>query len=369
MKTEEKTGGVTPFREPVLTAEAYLLCTPAGRVRYASTTLRQMVEEDLTGRNLNDFVEDVTAARLIAETLSGSSFDFRCQIREQAFTCRAQPWEDGEGIQILLFPVNPTGKKTDSTGVARFMAREIDRELSVLLPALQMLEESGGQAEPAAMARLHLYRLLRMSRNVEELALAESGDLQLYRTHTDLKELTQQVLAAAKPCCDACGILLHSRLPETPVLCWADADRVRSMLTHLLTNAIAAQRNGGAVSVTLQLREDDHVALTVTDRGSGLEGNLFPQMCSVTQRKDLLQCSGVGLGLELTRIYTEAHEGKLMLMSGEGGGLSVRITLPLGTEQAPDELRTWRAAYGAGIDPLLVELSPVAPRELYYRKK
>ena len=59
----------------------------------------------------------------------------------------------------------------------------------------------------------------------------------------------------------------------------------------------------------------------------------------------------------------------MMLMSGEEGGLAVRITLPRGEEQAPDEMHAWRASYGAGIDPLLVELSPVAPRELYYRKK
>lgn len=367
MKNQQQ-GGLMPFREHVLTAEAYLLCTPAGRVRYASATLKQMVEEDLTGRNLNDFVEDATAARLIAGTLAGDSCDFGCTIGGQVFTCRAQPWEDGEGIQILLFPVNPTGKKTDSAGVARFMAREIDRELSVLLPAVQLLEESGGQAEPAAIARLHLYRLLRMSRNVEEMALAESGDLHLYRSQIDLVQLLQEILAQTQPCCDACGILLHSRLPEEPVLCWVDEQRVRSMVTHLLTNAIAAQRDGGAVSLTLQVRENGDMVLAITDRGQGMGGNLFGKVRSTAQREDLLNPGGLGLGLELTRIYAEAHGGQMMLMSGEEGGLAVRITLPRGEEQAPDEMHTWRASYGAGIDPLLVELSPVAPRALYLNK-
>ena len=62
MKEKEKSPGVTPFREPTLAAEAYLICTPAGRVLFASGTLKLMVDEDLTGRNLNDFLEDALAA-------------------------------------------------------------------------------------------------------------------------------------------------------------------------------------------------------------------------------------------------------------------------------------------------------------------
>ena len=77
MKENKEPVGLTAFREHILTAEAYLLCTPSGRVRYASGPLKLMIEEDLTGRNLNDFLEDATAARLIAETLSGNTYAFK----------------------------------------------------------------------------------------------------------------------------------------------------------------------------------------------------------------------------------------------------------------------------------------------------
>ena len=72
MNENKEPAGLTAFREHILTAEAYLLCTPSGRVRYASGPLKLMIEGDLSGRNLNDFLEDATAARLIAETLAGN---------------------------------------------------------------------------------------------------------------------------------------------------------------------------------------------------------------------------------------------------------------------------------------------------------
>lgn len=366
MQEQKENGGLTPFREHTLTAEAYLLCTPAGRVRYASGPLKLLIEEDLTGRNLNDFLEDATAARLIAETLSGGSYDFRCEVREQAFQCRAEPWEDGDGIQIALFPINPGRDKSASPGIARFMAREIHRELGVLLPAAQLLRDSASeQQEPTlAVMQMHLYRLLRMARNVEDLALVEQGGLRLYYSELELGAWCRTLLEKAEPYCSAWGIDLRSRLPEEPVHCRVDEEKLRRMLLQLLSNAIAAQKEGGAISVTLQVRDSGDITLSVADRGQDMGGAVFREVNRAAGREDLLHPGGLGLGLKLTRAFAEAHGGQLMLMSGEDGGLVARITLPRGEQAALDEMHDWRVSYGTGIDPVLVELSPVAKKEL-----
>lgn len=366
MKEQKEPQGLTAFREHILTAEAYLLCTPSGRVRYASGPLKLMIEEDLSGRNLNDFLEDATAARLIAETLAGSPYAFRCEIHGQAFNCRAEPWEDGDGIQIALFPVNTGKNRIKPAGMGLFLARELDRELGVLMPAAQLLQDSASpqQASTVAALQLHLYRLLRMSRNVEELALVETGSLKLYYSEVDLTAFCRELLEKVRPYCEAWGIALHQRLPEEPVLCRVDADRVRSMLLHLLSNAILAQKDGGAVSVTLQCRDNGDAVFSVADRGAGMGGDIFRDVNRTVGAEDLQSPGGLGLGLELTRAYVDAHGGQMMLMSGEGGGLVARITLPRGEQAVLDELHAWRAPYGTGIDPLLVELSPVAQKEM-----
>lgn len=371
MKDTTEQNGIMPFREHVLTAEAYLLCTPAGRVRYASGPLKILVDEDLSGRNLNDFLEDTTAARLVAEILAGASYDFSCTIRGQAFRAHAEPWEEGDGIQIELFPVNSLKEKRTSRGMAGFAARELHRELGVLMPAVQLLEDSGqpGQEDHLAVMKLHLHRLLRMSANLEDLALLEKDQLKAHYSDGDLTAICRELLDKAQPYCDACKILLHRRLPEGPMFCRVDVEKVQRMLYHLIANAIQAQKAGGAITVSLQQREDGQIALSVTDRGAGIGRNVFGEIDRRQAGEDLLASGGLGLGLLLTRAYAEAHGGNLILMSGERDGLSVRITLPDGSGRPLDELHAWRSVYGAGLDQAQVELSCVGVKELYKKKK
>jgi len=363
---EQTEKSLTAFREHILSAEAYLLCTPAGRVRFASGMLKMMLGEDLNGRNLNDFLEDALCARLVAETLAGREYEFRCKIREQAFRCTAQPWEDGDGIQIALFPVNAQAGAGESRHADRFVSREINRELGVLLPALQQLESGAqpGQEGYLAMMKLHLYRLLRMSRNLEDLALLEDGQLELCLKQLDITELTAALLEKARPYCEANGIRLLENLPAEPLYCVADEDKVRSMLFHLLSNAVQAQKGGGTVQVSLRGREDGSVTLSVSDRGGGMDAEALQQLNGSLERRDPLREGGLGLGLLLTRAYMQAHGGRMMLMAGDGGMVAGITFLP---QEAPpaEELHTWRIPYGAGIDPVQVELSCIGTKELY----
>ena len=365
---EQTEQGLTTFREHILSAESYLLCTPAGRVRFASSMLKMMLGEDLNGRNLNDFLEDALCARLVAETLAGREYAFRCRIRQQEFRCTAQPWEDGDGIQIALFPVDPQICSGESRYAGRFVSREINRELGVLLPALQQLESSGHkEQEPyLAMTRLHLYRLLRMSRNLEDLALLEDGQLELNLKELEVTGLLAELLEKARPYCEANNIELLENLPDHPVHCVADEDKLRSILYHLLSNAVQAQRGGGVVQVTVRDRQDGSVTLSVIDRGGGMDAEALRDLNGSLERRDPLRFGGLGLGLMLTRAYMEAHGGRMMLMAGEGGVVASVTFLPREVPPA-EELHTWRLPYGTGIDPVQVELSCIATKELYLK--
>lgn len=360
---------LTAFREHILSAEAYLLCTPAGRVRFASSMLKMILGEDMNGRNLNDFLEDPLCARVIAEALEGREHEFRCRIRQQEFRCTAQPWEDGDGIQIALFPVNPQADTTGVGDVDRFVSREINRELGVLLPALQQLENGAqaGQEKYLAMMRLHLYRLLRMSNNLADLALLEDGQLELCLKKLDMTALVAQLLEKARPYCAVNHIELLENLPEAPVYCVADEDKVRSMLYHLLSNAVQAQKGGGMVQVTLRGREDGSVTLSVSDRGGGMDAESLQALNGGIERRDPLRVGGLGLGLQLTRAYMQAHGGRMMLMAGDGG-MVARITFLPTEEPSPQEFHGWSTVYGTGIDPAQVELSCIAAKELYLKK-
>ena len=76
---------------------------------------------------------------------------------------------------------------------------------------------------------------------------------------------------------------------------------------------------------------------------------------------------GAGFGLALVRAFAEKHGGRLLLVSNEGG-TSAQIILPRLEGPAELEVRCRPVTYGAGVDPLLVELSTVLDASLYRKK-
>jgi two-component system sensor histidine kinase KdpD len=80
---------------------------------------------------------------------------------------------------------------------------------------------------------------------------------------------------------------------------------------------------------------DDVVVLSVVDRGPGIPVSHRQQVFEPCQRLgDRSSQAGVGLGLAIARGFTEAMGGELDLDDTPGGGLTVRLRLPVAGEDA-----------------------------------
>ena len=373
MDKKEHENGLTPFQDPAMAVEPYLICTPAGRVLYASGPLKNMVDEDLTGRNLNDFLEDAVTARLISDCLEGRSREFRCEIRGQRFSARAEPWEDAEGILVLLFPVNavPGDNRWFDPEQNLFLAREINQELAIMLPAADSLEENATQLqrEKLAVLRQRIYRMIRLSRNLQDSALVQIGEMRANYSQEDMTGLCRELLDRVEPICAEQGIVLRRELPDHPIPCRVDPALLRRMLCNLLSNAVKAQPAGGSIDVLLKEGGPDMVMITVIDRGCGPENGIPESLFRRRERKELLTSPGMSLGLALTRAFAELQGGRLMLMYSGDNGLVAKLILPVNRDKGVDVLRSGEVQYGVGIDPVLVEMSTVANRKLYRKDK
>lgn len=100
-------------------------------------------------------------------------------------------------------------------------------------------------------------------------------------------------------------------------------------LANLLDNAFKYTPPATAVRVNLQ-RVGDHAELAVIDHGSGIAAAERSRMTQRFARGDSARTQpGSGLGLALVEAIAHAHGGSLALADTPGGGLSVRLTLPL----------------------------------------
>jgi two-component system sensor histidine kinase TctE len=141
-------------------------------------------------------------------------------------------------------------------------------------------------------------------------------------------------------------------------------DRValREMLRNVIDNALTYSEDGVEVGASMS---DGHLSIAIADRGPGIPAGERDMVLERFRRGSASQGkAGSGLGLSIVRRVVEANRGTLALSDRGGGGLVVRIALPV--EAAPMRNAAPVLALFALAAVLLVPLqSPLAAGTLY----
>jgi two-component system sensor histidine kinase KdpD len=117
-----------------------------------------------------------------------------------------------------------------------------------------------------------------------------------------------------------------------PVL--ADAEYIEKVLINLLENASKYSTKGSPVFLTAR-DEDSYVAISVADRGYGIDTGeqslVFERFYRA--RSSSNSATGTGMGLAISKAIVEAHGGTMQLTSQPGHGSVFTFTLQRATTQ------------------------------------
>ena len=124
-------------------------------------------------------------------------------------------------------------------------------------------------------------------------------------------------------------------VPDEMPLILADPGLLERVLANLFSNAL--HHSPAARPPALQAhRQDDTVVLEVIDHGGGVPDGLKTEIFEPFRRFDDRKV-GVGLGLAVAKGFTEAMGGAIVAADTPGGGLTVRVTLPVASATAGAE--------------------------------
>jgi len=122
-------------------------------------------------------------------------------------------------------------------------------------------------------------------------------------------------------------------LPETLPPVYANPVRLRQMASNLIENAIKYTPEGGTVSVSVFM-DDDQQILTVTDTGIGIlladQPYIFDKFYRAKSVPD--DITGTGLGLSIVKSIVENHNGRIWVDSKPGSGSTFVAVLPTHVE-------------------------------------
>src|SRR5713101_8301700 len=124
-------------------------------------------------------------------------------------------------------------------------------------------------------------------------------------------------------------ILFELALTENLRPAIVDPDRISIILNNLISNALQAMPEGGAMSLRTRSLPDG-LEITVADTGSGIAPDHLER---IFEPLFTTKSKGIGLGLSLARRLAEANGGSIWVESTLGSGS--RFTIELGRETAP----------------------------------
>jgi two-component system, OmpR family, sensor histidine kinase KdpD len=134
---------------------------------------------------------------------------------------------------------------------------------------------------------------------------------------------------------------LRMDVPDGLPLVQTDPGLLERVLANLFANALAYSPPGRPPALVAR-QAGDRVVLEVVDHGRGVPDELKDRIFEPFERIGGHGTPGVGLGLAVAKGFAEAMGASLHAADTEGGGLTMRITLPVAATPAGSPLLAGR---------------------------
>jgi len=207
------------------------------------------------------------------------------------------------------------------------VAHEVRTPLSIIRSQIEGIQDGVLEPNPSTVGSLHeeTLRLTRLMGDLETLASAEAAGFSLSPQPTSLKPLLDECAHGFAGPFEAQGVTLRLELED--VVADLDPNRMRQVVSNLLSNALKFTPSGGSVDVQLG-KTGGQAVITVTDTGPGIAPDDVPHVFDRFFRGRGVRASGSGIGLTVVRELVEAHGGSVEVASQPGAGAVFTVCLP-----------------------------------------
>jgi PAS domain S-box-containing protein len=244
-------------------------------------------------------------------------------------------WRMGDAVLVTGIMRDVTTRKEIEqlrTDFLAMLAHDIKTPLTAIVGGLELLQDI--DVNPAAREFIDIISgntqtLLSLVTNYLQVSTIELGHLTLCRRAVILSDLLEHVVAAYQIEARRQRVTLASEFE--PALPPVDGDPVAldRIFANLVHNALKFTPEGGLVAVSAR-RDQDSIAVTVTNTGPGIELEEIPTLFRRFGRTATGRTgTGTGMGLFIVKSLAEAHGGTVEVESTPGSSTSFSVFLPL----------------------------------------
>jgi len=219
------------------------------------------------------------------------------------------------------------------------MSHEIRTPMNGILGFAELLKEPGltgdQQQEYIRIIEKSGARMLNIINDIVDISKIEAGFMIVNNADANINEKIEFIYIFFKPQVEEKGMqfFFKNTLPTKEATIRTDSEKVYSILTNLVKNAIKYSKEG-----TIEfgyIKKDETLEFYVKDTGIGIpkdrQSAIFERFIQA-DIPDKMVRQGAGLGLSISKAYVEMLGGKIWVESEEGIGSTFYFTLPYNAE-------------------------------------
>ncbi|MGV3687067.1 MAG: sensor histidine kinase [Daejeonella sp.] len=198
---------------------------------------------------------------------------------------------------------------------------------------LEILTEMDIDHEDSEKVRCNLMQLTQntdmMLSNLLMWSKSQMEGIVINNKLINLAEAITPVITVFQPIAERKGITMTYTIdPEAMLL--ADKNMLQLVIRNILSNAIKFTHSGNMVSLEAR-RHDSACEIVIKDNGVGMDDRTKAAVFSIRAESSYGTNNekGVGLGLSLSKEFTELQNGKIRFESTPGAGTTFYIIMPL----------------------------------------
>jgi two-component system sensor histidine kinase VicK len=220
-------------------------------------------------------------------------------------------------------------RKNDFIGM---VSHELKTPLTSLSGYVQLMERKALKNEDSFMmnaletASRQVKKMSTMIDGFLNISRLESGKIVLHKSQFDLRQLVDEAIEDNLRLENKTEIIFNC---DTAINILADRDKISSVISNFVSNAIKYSAPGGKVLVETSIA-DGQATLSVADEGQGIKQTdlekVFERFYRVGDNQNI---SGFGIGLYLSAEIISRHDGKIWATSNFGTGSVFYFSIPI----------------------------------------
>jgi len=267
-------------------------------------------------------VENVTQT---AYEISKGAFDRRVKVKDRFDEIKKL----GETFNIMLDQIETLlrSMREVNDNIAHDLRSPLTRIRGIAEMTLMRESSVDNYKEMAASTIEECDRLIEMINTMLDISEVQAGINRAEIIDVDVANLVRDACELFRPIANDKKIKLSHDIPEA-IIFHGDRKKLQRIVSNLLDNAIKYTPEGGSVSISATA-EERKINIAFEDTGRGISERDMPHIFERFYKCDKSRSrGGVGLGLSLVKVFTEAMNGTVNVTSTVNKGSRFTVTLP-----------------------------------------